>query len=99
LATLRAPALRAPVFLVAASPQLSAEKIREKSNVICHLRRRFRELRVQMEVVVSLRARLEREQERLLTMLASFSHQQVGCPPNLAKFIFNISPNIEVPGA
>jgi hypothetical protein len=50
-----------------------------------------------MEAVVSLRARLEREQERLLTMLASFSHQQVGCPPNFAKFkYFYISPNIEV---
>jgi hypothetical protein len=47
-----------------------------------------------MEVVVSLRARLEREQERLLTMLASFSHQQVGCPPSFAKFI---PLNIELP--
>jgi hypothetical protein len=42
-----------------------------------------------MEVVVSLRARLEREQERLLTMLASFSQQQVGGPTNFAKFLFS----------
>ena len=37
--------------------------------------RRFRELRVQMELVIELRARLDQEQERLLTMLTPLTNQ------------------------